>query len=203
MIDVTGSNNCFKNLYIANEGTQALSLVAVTVHANRNKFENCHFRAAFTANTLSVATGAPVTINTASETEFIHCWFGDNNSVRTAASGLVLMTGVQGQNFFEDCVFLQDSETSNCCAVRVAATDTIGGQIFFRRCSFQNWRVNKGAILSTSVIYHVAGTSNNKGIMIDECGMYGWTSWSSVAGTVFIANSSAVATGGGGIATSS
>lgn len=203
MIDITGSDNCFMNMYIANEGTQALSLVAVTVHANRNKFVNCHFRAAFTTNTLSVATGAPVTIDTASETEFIHCWFGDNNAVRTAAQGNVLMTGVQGQNFFEDCVFLQDSATSNCCAVRIAAADTIGGQIFFRRCSFQNWRVSKGAILSTSAIYCVAGSSDNKGILIDSCCMYGYTSWCSVAGTAFIGNSSADASGAGGIATAS
>jgi hypothetical protein len=203
MIDMTGSNNCFINMYIANEGTQALSLLAVTVHANRNKFENCHFRAAFTANTLSVATGAPVLIDTASETEFKHCWFGDNNSVRTAASGLVRMTGVQGQNFFEDCYFLQDSATSDCAAVRVDAADTIGGQIFFKRCTFQNWRVSKGAILSTSAIYIVGASSNNKGILIDSCALYGWTSWCNVAGTAFIANSAVTASGGGGIATSS
>lgn len=203
MIDMTGSNNCFMNMYIANEGTQALSLVAVTVHANRNKFENCHFRAAFTTNTLSVATGAPVTVDTASETEFKHCWFGDNNAVRTAAQGNVLLTGVQGQNFFEDCYFLQDSATSDCCAIRVAAADTIGGQIFLKRCSIMNWRVSKGAILSTSAIYIVGAASDNKGILIDSCAMYGYTSWCNVSGVAFIANSDATASGAGGIATAS
>jgi len=203
MIDMTGSNNCFMNMYIANEGTQALSLVGVTVHANRNKFENCHFRAAFTTNTLSVADGCPVLIDTASETEFKHCWFGDNNAVRTAAQGNVRCTGVQGQNFFEDCYFLQDSATSDCCAVRFDEADTIGGQIFFKRCSINNWRVNKGAILSTSAIYIVGASSNNKGILIDSCAMYGYTSWCNVAGTAFIANSSVDASGTGGIATSS
>jgi len=203
MIDMTGSNNCFMNMYIANEGTQALSLVAVTVHANRNKFENCHFRAAFNTNNLSVATGAPVVVDTASETEFKHCWFGDNNVVRTAAQGNVRLTGVQGQNFFEDCYFLQDSATSNCCAVRVDAADTIGGQIFIKRCSINNWRVSKGAILSTSAIYIVGAASDNKGILIDSCAMYGYTSWCNVAGVAFIANSDATASGAGGIATSS
>lgn len=203
MIDITGSNNCFMNMYIANEGTQALSLVAVTVHANRNKFENCHFRAAFTTNTLSVETGAPVLIDTASETEFKHCWFGDNNAVRTAAQGNVRCTGVQGQNFFEDCYFLQDSATSNCCAIRFDEASTIGGQIFIKRCSINNWRVSKGAILSTSAIYIVGAASDNKGILIDSCAMYGYTSWCNVAGTAFIANSDATASGAGGIATSS
>lgn len=203
MFDITGSDNRFMNLYIANEGTHALSLIGVTVHANRNRFDHCHFRAGCNATTAAVATCASLCIDTASETEFNDCWFGDNNTIRTAASGTILLTGVQGQNFFNRCKVLQWSATANCAAIRVAAADTIGGQIFFDGCMFQNWRVNKGAILSESAIYIVGASSNNKGILISGSTMYGWTSWCNVAGTAFIGNSDATASGAGGIATAS
>ena len=173
VIDVSGSNNRFYNMYLLNEASHALNVGALSVSGNRNKFENCHFNS---VNTLaSAAVGCYDLRLSSSECQFLHCWFGNNNILRSGAANgniiLGLSTTAIGQNYFELCYVLSTSATSTHGAIKVANAATYGGYCVFDRCKFINWASGAQTALSTIII---GATPNNCGLLLDRCSSVGY-----------------------------
>lgn len=177
LINVSGSNNRFYNVYFVNEANHVLNCGAVADSGNRNEFVNCHF------NTVGALASADATLYdfrlSASEVQLKHCWFGNNNVLRSAANGNILLglsTTAIGQNYFEDCYILSTSATAGHGAINVANAATLGGWVVFKGCNFVNWASGAITALTTAII---GATPNNCGIYLDAtCGMVGWAAWS-------------------------
>jgi hypothetical protein len=176
LIDVSGSNNRFYNTYFITEANHVLNCGAVSVSANRNEFVNCHF------NCVGALASADATLYdvrvSSSEVQFRHCWFGNNNVLRSSTNGNILLglsTTQIGQDFFEDCYILSTSATTGHGAIKIANAATLGGWVTFKGCNFLNWA--SGAITAlTSVI--IGATPNNCGIYIDATsGSVGYDDW--------------------------
>ena len=173
IINVTGSNNRFYNMYIINECTHVLNIGALAVAGNRNKFVNCHFNTVGALQSAS-ADQFDVRVN-ASENVFDHCWMGNNNVARSGAANgnivLGLSTTQTGQNFFELCYILSTSTTATHGAIKVANAATLGGYVVFDRCKFINWLSGAETALATIII---GATPNNCGLLLDRCASVGY-----------------------------
>ena len=176
LINVSGANNRFYNLYLINESSHASNVGALAVSGARNVFVNCHFSS---NNTLgSAAVGCYDVRLSASENQFVRCWIGNNNTARSGAANgnihLGLSTTQIGQNVFEDCYILSYSVTTTHGAVKVADVATLGGWVTFTRCKFINWN-NAKTYMATIII---GATPTNWGILLDHCSSVGYTAMS-------------------------
>jgi len=199
LITVSGSNNRFYNMYFINEASHVLNVGAVAVSGNRNLFVNCHFNSVGTLQ--SAAAGQYDVRVSSSEVQFVRCWFGNNNVLRSGAANgninLGLSTTQIGQNYFEDCYILSTSSTSTHGAIKVINAATLGGWVIFSRCKFVNWASGNVTALSTLVI---GATPNNCGILLDPgCAWVGWAAVSANEDRVFTAGPAGAA-GTGGLA---
>ncbi len=197
LITVSGQNNTFVNCYFINEASHALNLGAVLVTGARNEFVNCHFNS---VGALQSADAGLFDMQiSSSECQFVRCWFGNNNVLRSAANGNIVLgvgTTPLGQNFFENCYILSTSSTAGHGAILVTDAATLGGWVQFKGCSFVNWASGAITALTTAII---GATPNNCGIFIDPtCGMVGWSAWSANNDT-FVTCGAAGAAGVGGI----
>ena len=196
LIDVSGSNNRFYNMYFINEASHVLNLGCVSVSADRNLFEKCHFN---NVGTLQAADAGLYDLRlSSSECQFERCWFGNNNTARSQSSGNILLglsTTAIGQDFFSDCYILSTSTTSGHGGIKLADAATLGGWVQFKRCSFVNWLSGALTALTTVVI---GATSNNCGILLQDCAVVGWAAWAvaSVHKTYVTAATNTVGTGG-------
>jgi hypothetical protein len=200
LLIVSGSNNAFINVHFGNFGSSALSLGAVKVTGARNYFGNCHLVGAGHATPAADAGAYDVEINAGEENTFERSVFGTDSIIRAAANGNIRFDGIAKRNFFVDCDIMAQSETSGKGAILSANATSFQGVQTFARCRFTNWNTNGIGNSASAFI----GTKPNSGaILIDACSLVGWTAWDSVGGNdmVYIANSAAVATGGGGLAT--
>lgn len=172
LINVTGSNNRFHNMYFINESSNALNIGAVSVAGNRNKFVDCHFN---NVGALQSADAGCFDVRvSSSECQFLHCWMGNNNVARSAANGNILLglsTTQIGQNYFEQCYVLSTSTTAGHGAIKVADAATLGGYVVFDRCKFINWL--SGAQTALTVII-IGATPNNCGLLLDRCASVGY-----------------------------
>src|SRR5512135_342142 len=178
LITVSGSNNKFSNLYFINEASHVLNVGAIAVSGNRNRFDDCHLNSSGTLQ--SAAAGQYDLRISSSECQFVRCWFGNNNTLRSGAANgninLGLSTTQIGQDFFEDCYILSTSATSTHGAIKVIDAATLGGWVVFKGCNVINWASGAITTLTTAII---GATPNNCGIFIDAtCGMVGWSNWS-------------------------
>jgi hypothetical protein len=197
LIDVSGSNNRFVNMYFINEASHVLNVGVVSVSGARNLFVNCHFNNVGTLQ--ASATGLYDVRVSASEEQFVRCWFGNNNTSRAAANGNILLglsTTALGQDYFEDCYILSLSTTNGHAAVKVADAATLGGWVVFKRCAFLNYGGGNNTALTVAFI---GTTPTNCGILLQDCAMVGWAAWSANEDRVFTSNAQGAA-GVGGIA---
>jgi hypothetical protein len=143
------------------------------VAANRNSFKNCHFSQNGLTRTPQ-ATDYDMTLY-ASECTFEHCFFGNNNTIRSgAASGNIVLgnsTTQIGQNYFTDCYVLSYSATSTHGAIKIANAATLGGFVVFDRCKFLNWNSGAQTTLATIII---GATPDNLGLLLDRCASVGY-----------------------------
>ncbi|RDE12125.1 MAG: hypothetical protein C4K49_10610 [Candidatus Thorarchaeota archaeon] len=205
-ITVSGSNNAFFNVSIGNYGSQVGSLGGVKVTGARNYFDRVHMLGACHA-TPAAQTGAyDLDLGDGGEENtFERCTFGSNTIIRAAANGNISFSGSSAatapdRNAFYDCDILSYSDTAGKGAIISNGATSMQGVTVFARCRFMNWNDNGIGALTSAFI----GTKPTSGaILIDACSLVGWSAWDSVAGNdmVYVANSAAVASGGGGIAT--
>jgi hypothetical protein len=174
LITITGTNNHFENIYLINEGTDNLAIGCLKVAANRNSFKNCHISQNGGTRTPQ-ATDYDLTLY-ASECTFEHCFFGNNNTIRSgAAAGNIVLgdsTTQIGQNYFTDCYILSYSATSTHGAIKIANVATLGGFVVFDRCKFLNWNSGAQTALATIII---GATPNNLGLLLDRCASVGYS----------------------------
>jgi hypothetical protein len=174
LITVSGTNNHFENIYLINEGTDNTAIGCLVVSGNRNSFKNCHFSQNGATRTPQ-ATDNDMTLYS-SECTFEHCFFGNNNTIRSgAAAGNIVLgnsTTQIGQNYFKDCYVLSYSATSTHGAIKIANAATLGGYIVFDRCKFINWNSGAQTALATIII---GATPNNCGLLLDRCASVGYT----------------------------
>lgn len=177
LITITGQNNAFYNLHFTNGGSIVQALGGVSVQANRNYFNNCHFIGAANATAAAVASTQFDLEVVASECVFDNCIVGTNSTLYAAANGHIKLgssTTAIGQNFFNNCKVLSNSATSGHGAIFVTNAATLNGWIFFDNCIFVNWQSGAITALSTAII---GETPNNTGIIFHNCGMVGWSAW--------------------------
>lgn len=199
LIDVSGDNNSFFNIHIANYGTSQYAVGGLKVTGNRNAFVNCH---AIGGGHITPAaeTGMFSLHASGEENTYLSCTFGTDTIIRAAANGEILFDGNCRRNKFYDCRVISYSTTSGKGAIKSADANSIDGWTLFRSCSFTNWNTGDLSALTSAFI----GTNpNNLGLLMHDCTLIGWAAWDSVGGNdrIYVANSAVVASGAGGIAT--
>ena len=200
LITVSGSNNAFKNIALFNGGSNVASVGCLKVTGNRNFFENCHFVGAGHATPAAAVGAYDLEVNAGQENTFEKCIFGTDSVIRAAANANIRFDGDAWRNYFYDCDIVAYSATAGKGAIMSVDAAAFNGFQVFSRCRFTAWKENGIGALTSAFI----GTKPTSGqILIDSCTLAGWAAWDSVGGndTLYIANSAAVASGAGGIAT--
>jgi len=203
LIVVSGSNNSFVNIHVGNYGVNAKSAGCVFVTGARNYFFGCHFEGAGNATPAATTSAHDLELSGAQENTFEKCAFGSDTIVRAAANGnIVFDTGSGGclRNQFYDCDIISYSATSGKGAILSTGATSASGVQIFSRCRFINWEPNGEANVCASAFIGTKFTSGS--LLFDSCALLGWAAWDSVSGdkVAWVANSAAVASGAGGIA---
>jgi hypothetical protein len=198
LLKITGDNNTFINLHIANYGSDTYAAGSVEITGNRNAFIGCHIVGAGNATPAATTSARDIKLNSAEEVYFKGCVFGTDSVIRAAANGNISYDGGCWRTVFEDCIILSYSATAGKGAIISADNGSISGVHSFRRCSFINWNPN-GISASTAAFIGTDPTSGE--FLMDSCSLLGWSAWTADSGTVYVANSDATASGAGGIAT--
>jgi len=200
LIDVTGDNNHFENVSIANHSSDAAALGSVRISGNRNNFVNVHMIGAGHATPGAVATASHLFINGGEENNFERCSFGTSSVLWAAANAPILFDANSWRNSFYDCDIDIYSATAGGGAIKSTDATAIEGWQTFSKCRFKCFNPNGLTALTSAFI----GTKPTSGyLLMDSCSLAGWAAWDSVGGnnTVYVANSDATASGAGGIAT--
>ena len=194
---VSGDNNTFINVHIANYESSALSLGGVQVSGERNSFVNCHMIGSC-HSTPSAEIGAySLKLDGASENTFYGCVIGTSTIAKEAANGEILYDSGARHNHFIDCEVYTSSTTIGKAAIKSVDAGSIIGIEVFTRCRFMNFKGNGMSALTVAFI----GTGPTSGyILMDSCSLVGYAAWAAGT-TVYVANSDATAAAGGGIAT--
>jgi hypothetical protein len=177
LVTVSGENNVFYNINFTNACLSTLALGAVSVTANRNHFVNCHFNGGDNTSRAAQTTDYDCTV-ASSENVFDRCYFGNNNQIRAATNGNLVLgvsTTAIGQNYFNDCVFVSYSATTTRGAILVTNAATLGGYVVFNRCIFTNWNSGAESAIATIV---VGATPNNVGLLFHNCASVGYAALS-------------------------
>lgn len=199
LITVSGDNNTFINVHMANYGSDAAAIGGLEVSGNRNAFINCHVIGAGGAT--AAATHYSLKINGGQENTFYQCVFGTDTIDRgNNANCELLYDGTAYRNRFFNCEFLAATTTGTAHgAIKSADATSIGRDEKFQGCFFSCFIQNQGTAMASAFI----GTAPTSGYfyMID-CYLGGYAAWDSVAGNdcVYVA-APAIASGAGGITT--
>jgi hypothetical protein len=199
LINVSGQNNSFYNVFMINEGDAASALGCLIVSGNRNYFSNCHFLGG-----QSATPGAELLCNSlslmSSECVFDQCTFGTNSTVHAAANAPIQFTTTQqGQNLFRNCRVISKSSTSGHGGLNLVGTTVMNGWTIFDNCQFVNFSATGGA--NTNLTKVVIGSAQTDcGILLHNCSEVGWAAWSVLASKVYVGCSGETAAGAGGIA---
>ena len=199
LITVSGDNNAFYNVHIANYGTSQYAVGGLKVTGNRNAFINVHGIGGGHA-TPAATTGMYSLHASGEENTYVSCTFGTDTIIRAAANGEILFDGTMRRNKFVDCRVISYSVTAGKGAIKSADATSIDGWTVFKGCSFTNWNTGDLSALTSAFI----GTNpNNLGLLMTDCSLIGWAAWDSVGGNdrVYVTNSAVTASGAGGIAT--
>lgn len=200
LLNISGDNNAFYNIYVANHGSNAYALGAVLLSGMRNAFINVHMYGAGHATPAAVTGAYDLELDGSSENTFYGCMIGSDTTVRAAANANIRLDGTCGHEKFIGCEIRSHSETAGHGAIMCVDATGFADILIFRDCWFVNTKPNGMGSLTSAFI----GTKPNSGyLLIDGCSLLGWGAWDSAADNdrVFVANSAAVASGGGGIAT--
>jgi len=200
LINVSGQNNTFLNLFIANEGTANTCIGNVIVSGNWNYFGGCHLLGGVSTVPAAIANCASLDLRS-SECVFEGCTFGTNSTLMAPASGvsapILFSTTQQGQNLFRKCIIRTKMTGNVVGGINIQGAATMNGWTEFDGCIFTNWY--SGAATAGTKL--VVGTSQNDcGILLHSCSQVGWAAWSVLAQKVYVGCSAETAAGAGGIA---
>lgn len=203
LITVSGNNNSFINMQIANFGSAAGALGGVAVTGSRNYFGNCHIIGAG-ATTPAQATGSySLSLSGANENRFERCTFGTDTvdaDGSQAATGTVKFAADCQTNEFKDCTFLTyySYASAICGAIHhVGAGDSISRTQVFDGCKFINFKL--GLPTTTPPLSLVVGTAPNNGVIyLVNCSVLGYAAFDGTAANdrVYVSTPAVNATGG-------
>ena len=190
---LSGNNNTFLNLDIANWSAHALSLGGVNVSGARNYFGNCHIVGG--GGSAVSASKYSLKLDTAEECEFDHCVIGSDSFDRgNNADSEVLLNGVVKRIKFTDCELLSFVSTGTAHGA-VKSVNTSGGTpTLFKNCIFNSMlsASTPAAAFLTSGTCDLIGAPGSK--------LLKFTAWGN---GVYVDSSAAAASAGGGISTKS
>ena len=188
LITVSGNNNTFLNLAIANFGSAAAALGGTIVSGARNYFGNCNLIGAGNATPAQTAGANSLSLNGADSNTFDNCVIGldtvDQGGGGGQITGVIQFMGISGgatqncqDNFFKNCLVLSWYSTSSATSgaiLMVGSGDSVDRFQFFENCKFINYKL--GDISSSAVATLIVGTvPNNGGVFFDsQCGMAGY-----------------------------
>ena len=200
LLNISGDNNSFFNIYVANHGSNAYAVGSVLLSGMRNAFLNVHMYGAGHATPAAVTGAYDLELDGSSENTFYGCMLGSDTTVRDAVNANIRLDGTCGHEKFIGCEIRSHSENAGHGAIMCVDITGFADVIVFKDCWFINTKPNGMSALTSAFI----GSKPNSGyLLLDGCSLLGWAAWDSAAGNdrVFVANSAAVASGGGGIAT--
>jgi hypothetical protein len=199
VINISGNNNTFYNIFAINEDTSALSLGGIKVSGARNTFINVHsYGGSGCAASASITSLALVA---AEENTFIGCTFGGDTVDRgNNACKDILLSGAVARNKFIDCETIGHCSTGTAKFAVYLNTTTGGRPTEFIRCRFVNWNTTGG---NTRQAYAFGATGANDMVFVQDSNPYGYAAWSNTASLVYVNNPATQASAGGGLATAS
>lgn len=149
---VSGSGCLFWNLeFYQGAGSTTLSAAqtCVTVTGVRNRFLNCTI-SGIGDSTLDYAGSNSLTISSADENIFQHCYIGLDTVIRASATNEVIITGTTARSVFEDCTFA--SYTSGSTFKAVAIGTAVDRFVQFKNCTFYTAENITSAVAPTGAI---------------------------------------------------
>jgi hypothetical protein len=200
LITVSGSNNAFYNLEIANWGTDNASLTALTVSGNRNYFNNCNivkggaWAVAFSDCTVS-----------GSGNTFEDCVFGTQTVARTSNTVAcnILFDGNTvndaSENFFLRCTTLQYASDTAKGVVKGADAAALVGSNIFLDCMFT--AAGGGSTPATWWV-GTTPTSPNGFVWVQNSGLFNIAAWSGNIDRVYVMGPPTTASAAIGVASS-
>lgn len=204
LLNVTGNNNTFLNLFVGNYGSGAAALGGVDVSGSRNYFGNCHLVGAGHTTPAQLTGSYSLQLTGAKENTFERCVIGldtvDQDGSQ-AATGVVKFASDCQTNFFRECTVLSYWSYANaiCGAIHnVGAGDGITRHQYWINCRFANFKL--GLITTNPPASLVVGTAPNNGVhwMTGSTAMLGYAAYDSVIANdrVFVSVPASNATGG-------
>lgn len=174
MITISGSNNAFYNLHVANYGSGAAALGCIDLTGNRNYFQNCHFAGGGHA-TPAAETGMYSLKLQGEENTFESCVIGLDSITRAAANAEILIDGGATRNIFRNCYIISFSDTAGKLAVKVADTTAIDRFLIFDNCIFYNFSTNHSQTLTAA--FSVPASTQTHDIILKDCMAVGYAEW--------------------------
>jgi hypothetical protein len=199
LIDVTGDNNRFINLDIANFSSHALSLGGLKVSGNRNYFANDHIIGAGHATPGAVATARDILLDGAEEAVFEGCVIGTDTVLKAAANAEIVVDGDSKRIRFSDCEILCNSATAGKGALKSMDATAWTGVILFDRCRFSMWNENGMGTDDDGDSWFIGTAPTSGCVWLNASAELGWAAWDSVAGNdrVYTSNGAVHAATGG------
>ncbi len=203
MITVSGNNNIFLNMQIANWGSGAAALGGVIVSGARNYFGNCHIVGAGHTTPAQTTGSYSLYMQGGDDNTFEACAIGTDTvdaDGSQAATGVIKFGSGAQTNLFKDCIIHSyfSYASAICGAIHhVGAGDSITRTQLFDNCTFINFKL--GLPTTNPPLSMVVGTAPNNGvILLKNCSVLGYAAFDATAANdrVYVTAPSTNATGG-------
>jgi hypothetical protein len=143
VIEVSGNNNRFYNLFVNNEDADALALNALKVTGHRNYFENVHVANAIADSAATLARS--LWLSACEENTFVNCTFGSDTYDRgNNATYDILLSGTVARNRFYNCETVRSTTVGVACFAVYASATSGGRPTIFEKCRFTCWSSASG-----------------------------------------------------------
>ena len=186
ILTVSGNNNAFYNLQIANFGSDAGCLNALAVTGERNYFANCHIAGMGHTAPGAVAAACSLLVNGGMECRFDNCIIGLDTVTRAAANAEINFDGGAGRIEFIGCKILSMSSTAGHGAIKSVDAGSISRSVTFFGCRMSCFKPSVPGACTVAII----GTAPNTGGIIEimSCRSMGYAAWAAANDAYYIDN---------------
>ncbi len=190
-LTITGAQCQFQDVLIEQGQAAATAKCAVKVAGPSNLFKN--FSAVGMMNTTQDTGTTSSSLEIGASASYCRFEGGTIGSPlwfdRTAINGQILFSNTSSATLPQDITFigtriLNASATATNPAVRLTANNAVDRLLEFRDCTFFNFQVNIGTVLTSGVFLDGCGTSHIILLSGKTC-QYGWNNWADVHTYIF------------------
>jgi hypothetical protein len=163
-------------------GMQTTQHGAIQVSSPHLHFVNCYFNA-YEVNTAGSSINTYAAYLTpgvirhagADECTYDRCFFGSSSyDPGNTACAWIYNDGADAQNFYNDCVFLQQVGSGTAFGgYKNSAITVLNGLDFFRGCTFGIWRASTHANIAAT--WMIGSTPTTGNIVMTGCTFFGFT----------------------------